>query len=517
MLAVSSLVVEGSVGLRAAGFALERRGHPVRALPTVLLTWHPGKGPATRLPTDEAAFSAMAAEIAESPAAARVAAVLTGYFASPAAVEATARAIDRLKARRPGLLVLVDPVSADARGPYVPGPVIEALARHLVPRADILTPNRFELALLAGRPIDRVEDAVEAAARLGVAEVVVTSLAEGAGLTGAVHLSAGGVIAADHPEVAGAPHGTGDLLAALFLSERLAGRPPATALRAALGATFDLVEAAVAAGSDDLPFAARQAAIADPPTAAVRLAGEGGPPLRVMGVDGCRSGWIAVAVNADGPLEPEIVHGETFGEILAHPSAPVRVAVDMPIGLPDRIEGPGRVAEQAVRPLLGERQSSVFSVPARPAVMAATYEAACAAALATSDPPRKVSRQSFLLFPKIREIDALLDPALAERVFEVHPEVTFWRLNGERPMALAKKVKNRPDRPGIEERIALLARYGYARAFFDAARPSGCGIDDLVDAAANAIAARRILAGDARPFPDPPGRDGKGLPVAIWA
>ena len=80
----------------------------------------------------------------------------------------------------------------------------------------------------------------------------------------------------------------------------------------------------------------------------------------------------------------------------------------MPIGLPPRAGPGGRGPENAVRPLLGQRQSSVFSVPSRGAIAATDYRQACRVALATSDPPRKVSKQLFMIAPKIREVDAVL-------------------------------------------------------------------------------------------------------------
>ena len=84
---------------------------------------------------------------------------------------------------------------------------------------------------------------------------------------------------------------------------------------------------------------------------------------------------------------------------------------------------------------------------------------ACAIAAATSDPPRKVSRQGFAIFPKIREIDALLRarPDLLPRVYEVHPELAFWALNGGRPLTLPKKVKGTPYGPGMDLRRELAA------------------------------------------------------------
>ena len=81
-----------------------------------------------------------------------------------------------------------------------------------------------------------------------------------------------------------------------------------------------------------------------------------------------------------------------FDDLFAD-AVPDIVAVDMPIGLPERVQGSGRGPEQLVRPLLGARQSSVFAIPARCAVEAADYAEACARALAASDPPRKVSKQ----------------------------------------------------------------------------------------------------------------------------
>ena len=138
-----------------------------------------------------------------------------------------------------------------------------------------------------------------------------------------------------------------------------------------------------------------------------------------------------------------------FADILSAPEQPALIAVDMPIGLPERTGLGGRAAENAIRPLLGTRQSSVFSVPSRPAIYATSYAEACQIAAASSDPPRKVSKQLFNIAPKIREVDEALraKPEIADRVFEVHPELAFWRLNGERALTEPKKVKSRPYEP----------------------------------------------------------------------
>jgi predicted RNase H-like nuclease len=124
-----------------------------------------------------------------------------------------------------------------------------------------------------------------------------------------------------------------------------------------------------------------------------------------------------------------------------------------------------------------------------------------------------------MIAPKIREVDMQLRATnpLAGRVFEVHPEVAFWRLNGERDLALPKKIKGQPYGPGLALRRGLLARDGICAALLSAKPPQGAGADDLLDAMACAVIARRIHAGTARPFPDPPLCDGCGLRIAIWA
>ncbi|MEW5423691.1 DUF429 domain-containing protein [Amorphus sp. 3PC139-8] len=242
-------------------------------------------------------------------------------------------------------------------------------------------------------------------------------------------------------------------------------------------------------------------------------------PRPIAGVDGCRTGWVAVVTDADLNASPIVHVAVRFADLLARLPDDTIVAVDMPIGLPERIGPDGRGPERAVRPLLGMRQSSVFSVPSRSAVFAQSFQEACAIARATSDPPKAVSKQCFYLFDKIREIDALLtaEPLLIARVFEVHPEVAFWRLNGEQAMSLPKKVKSRPDPPGLDERRALLERCGLPTALFQAPLAKGVGADDRLDAAACCLIARRIATGAARPFPDPPAHDARGLPIAIWA
>jgi len=235
----------------------------------------------------------------------------------------------------------------------------------------------------------------------------------------------------------------------------------------------------------------------------------------LAGVDGCPGGWLVALLRPTG-AEARARIVPNFADVLTASEAPTVIAVDIPIGLPERVGG--RAAENAVRPLLGARQSSVFSVPSRSAVYAGDYREACRLAQETSEPPRKVSKQLFNIAPKIREVDETLrTSSAAGRVFEVHPELAFWRLNGGRALTEPKKVKGRCYEPGLALRRGLLIAAGIAAEAVNAAPPKGAGPDDLLDALACAAIARRIHAGIAQPFPDPPPLDAFGLRMAIWA
>ncbi|HEV2558736.1 MAG TPA: DUF429 domain-containing protein [Microvirga sp.] len=239
----------------------------------------------------------------------------------------------------------------------------------------------------------------------------------------------------------------------------------------------------------------------------------------VAGVDGCRGGWVAAFAPLDGAEPPRLRVETTLAAVFDGPERPAFVAIDIPIGLPERIAGPGRPPEQQVRSLLGARQSSVFSIPSRRAVEAGSFEEACRMAADTSEPPRKVSMQAYMIFPKILEADALLRarPDLAARAFEVHPEVAFWSMNGERALPEPKKVKGSPSGPGLALRRGLLIAAGLPADTVEARGPRGAGTDDRLDALAGLVAAKKIAQGQGRPFPDPPERDAYGLPIAIWS
>ena len=255
----------------------------------------------------------------------------------------------------------------------------------------------------------------------------------------------------------------------------------------------------------------------------------GASAARVLaGADGCRKGWVAV-IRRNGQDEGPVVFAR-FSEMVAALGDDFILAVDMPMGLPDRAGSGGRGPERLVRTKLRHRQSAVFSVPSRAAVEAESPEGlsweealtahrrASRVARETSDPPRGVSIQAFFLFPKIREIDGILRerPDLRDKVIESHPEVAFWQLRGGLEMDTPKKVKGKVNPEGMAERRSLLAGKGIAPHVLHAPAPAGAGEDDCLDAMACLLVAERHAQGIAQPFPDPPGRDRHGIAMAIW-
>ncbi len=261
VIVINSQVAAGSVGGRASVFTLQHAGFAVVSIPTVLLAWHPGHGASTRIVPD--GFGDLVDDIAGAPWLGRVGGMLSGYLGEAGQAVAVARLADALKAANPGALYLCDPVIGDSTGLYVPRATAEAIRHHLLPRADILTPNLSELAWLADRKVSGPHAVGEAAAALAVREVVVTSVTTGsAGETGAALFGKDGPLLARHTLLKGTPRGTGDLFAALFMTARLRGEAGRAALARATGGAAAMAAAAERLGVDELPLAERAADLA---------------------------------------------------------------------------------------------------------------------------------------------------------------------------------------------------------------------------------------------------------------
>ncbi|TAJ90601.1 MAG: DUF429 domain-containing protein [Reyranella sp.] len=221
----------------------------------------------------------------------------------------------------------------------------------------------------------------------------------------------------------------------------------------------------------------------------------------VAGADGCRTGWVICRRDGNGTLDITVV--KTLAEACEGLSI---LAVDMPIGLVDTPR-PGRACEREARALLPGKSSSVFPTPCRPALACTTHAEAHALSKTLGV---GLTRQTFHLFPKMREVDALMrgDEAVRSIVHEAHPELAFARMNDGKPV-LSKK--RRPE--GFVERLALLARHGFPWA---PRTLSGAARDDVLDAMAVCRTALLIAQGAATRLGPEVERDRHGLPMNIW-
>jgi pyridoxine kinase len=236
VLAISSHVVRGHVGLAATVPALQSLGHEVWALPTLILASRPGLGRMARHELPAADLANMLAALDADGCWPSLDAVLTGYFASPGTVAAAAQAIRRIRAVNPQALVLVDPVLGDAGRLYVPPDVADAIRRELLPLATVATPNLYELQWLTARMVPDIAAVAQAAERLGPGVVVVTSAAETDATIMTLMVTGRERIERTARMHAGIPNGAGDLFAGLLLGHLLIGRADGEALDAALAA-----------------------------------------------------------------------------------------------------------------------------------------------------------------------------------------------------------------------------------------------------------------------------------------
>ena len=225
ILAISSYVAHGAVGLQAALPGLQRRNAHITALPTILLSNHPGyaRFAGTAVATDQ--LQAMLDAIDANGWLSGIDGVLTGYMPSADHAMWARSAIDRIAARSPDALVMIDPVIGDDPGGlYVDAATAHAIRDSLLPAASVITPNRFELEWLSGERVIDPASAIAAARRMGIARVAATSIPAQAISSSSPGLISNMLVAAETawvssvPKETAVPHGTGDLFAGLLLS-----------------------------------------------------------------------------------------------------------------------------------------------------------------------------------------------------------------------------------------------------------------------------------------------------------
>ncbi len=258
ILSIQSHVAFGHVGNSAAAFALQRLGHEVWAVPTVAYSNHPAHGGFGGQVSAPGLIDDMVAGLDDRGFLHSCDAVLSGYLGNTANGEALLRAVARVRAANPAAVFLCDPVIGHAgRGAFAADGLPEMFRDRIIPAADIAIPNQFELEWLTGAEIATMADAVAAARKLqarGPGTVVCTSLRrrdadKDVMETLALTEAEAWVVAT--PYLAGEMFGAGDLLAALYLGQRLtAGETPQERAQAlAVSATYAVLQATAAVGA----------------------------------------------------------------------------------------------------------------------------------------------------------------------------------------------------------------------------------------------------------------------------
>jgi pyridoxine kinase len=265
VIVISSHVMRGSVGNRAAVFALETLGFPVWAVPTIVMPWHPGHGPSTRLRFSDSEFDQAIDDLIRAPWIGEVKAILTGYFGSAAQVTSVAKLVTALRQKNPDLFYACDPVMGDQGGLYIPTETAQAIRDELIPLASLATPNRYELAWMSGASLDSNAQIMDAALALGPQRMLVTSAVPlMAGGTGNLYLSGRHALLAEHRAIDKAPNGLGDLLAAVFLARLLQGMDEEKALQMATASVFEILARTVKRGHDELGLETDSSSLSTP-------------------------------------------------------------------------------------------------------------------------------------------------------------------------------------------------------------------------------------------------------------
>jgi pyridoxine kinase len=273
ILSIQSSVAYGHVGNSAAVFPLQRLGHEVWPVLTVHFSNHTGYG-AWRGPLlDPADVREVIAGIEDRGMLEHCDAVLSGYQGDPAVGGVILEAVEKVQAANPDALYCCDPVMGDVgRGMFVRPGIPEFIRDTVLPRADILTPNHFELDFLAGRTtttLAEVLEAVDAVRARGPRDVLVTSvLHDDVPPTSldVVAVSDAGAWAVTTPLLPISPNGCGDLTAALYLAHLSTTGTPSVALERTTASVFAVLEATLAAGTREIQLVEAQEAIAHPPS-----------------------------------------------------------------------------------------------------------------------------------------------------------------------------------------------------------------------------------------------------------
>jgi pyridoxine kinase len=270
-LSIQSFVAYGHVGNSAATFPLQRLGHEVWPVPTVVFSNHTGYGDwrGPLLAPDD--VRAVVTGIEERGVFPTCDAVLSGYLGGPGICEVVVDAVQRVKAANPAATYTCDPVMGNATSGCFVDPAIPPVIRELVvPHADVITPNQFELGFLTGTEPDTLESTLasaDAAIAMGPSTVLVTSVLRPDRPDDTIEMmvvTADGAWVVQTPRLPIKANGSGDLTAALFTAHLRTTGSPARALGLTASSVAGVLWATIDAGEGELQIVLGQDAIASP-------------------------------------------------------------------------------------------------------------------------------------------------------------------------------------------------------------------------------------------------------------
>lgn len=260
-LVISSFVASSRVGATASAFCLRRLGIETIVIPTTVLGRHPGWG----TPGGEALSAHHLRDMWAAIKAQNIIidAVMTGYLADDSHIDVCAEIITDIKAANPDAIILIDPVMGDHGKLYIPESRAQAIKSKLMPLADVITPNAWELSYIsdmsAVSSAGGLEETLETALSLGPACLVTSVLHKD--VIGALFVDGPARYFVHHEKFTSVPHGGGDSLAATFLAHLLAGDLRRDALARSVASIFAILSAAIDSDAGELPLVREQDAL----------------------------------------------------------------------------------------------------------------------------------------------------------------------------------------------------------------------------------------------------------------
>ena len=247
ILSIQSAVMHGTVGNDAAMPVYQHLKQPAERLDTVRLAAHPGFDTRAVSVTPPDELNGLLTDYRHLAIFQNLAAVQTGYFGQPSQIDPVARFITESQAAHSQLVYLLDPVLGDGGRLYVDKAISEMMRDRLLPLADIITPNQFELGLLAETAITGETDAIAAARSLlggRLQTVFVTGVPTTAGQIADIMVRAETEMLIPADKQASGVSGSGDVLSAFFLGAVVSGLPLTQAAEMASNRTAQILRRA---------------------------------------------------------------------------------------------------------------------------------------------------------------------------------------------------------------------------------------------------------------------------------